>query len=56
MHETSVHTIFEPLAKKTTSLLFMLHEEKDFPSVDSILSILPRLLHNNTADKDSPPV
>jgi hypothetical protein len=39
MHETSVHIVFEPPAKKTPSLLFMLHEEKDSPSVDSILSI-----------------
>jgi hypothetical protein len=51
MHEISVHTVFEPLEKKP-SLHFMLHEEKDFPSVDSILSILPRLLHSNTAGKD----
>jgi hypothetical protein len=56
MHETSVHTVFEPLMKKTPSLLFMLHEEKDFPSVDSILCILPRLLHSNTADEDACPV
>jgi hypothetical protein len=34
----------------------MLHEEKDSPSVVSILSILPRLLFSNTADEDSPPV
>ena len=56
MHETSVHTVFEPLAKKTHSLLFMFHEEKDSPSVVSILSILPQLLYSNTADEDSPPV
>jgi hypothetical protein len=37
-HETFVLTVFEPLAKKKTpSLLFMRHEEKDFPSVGSIL-------------------
>jgi hypothetical protein len=29
MHETFVSNIFELLAKKTPSLLFMLHEEKD---------------------------
>jgi hypothetical protein len=52
MREISVHTVFEPL-EKTPSLLFMLHEEKDFPSVDSILSIFPWLLHSNTADEDS---
>jgi hypothetical protein len=56
MHETSVHAVFEPLMKKTPSLLFMLHEEKDFPSVDSILHILPQLLHSNTADKYACPV
>jgi hypothetical protein len=31
MHETFVHTVFEPLAKKTPSLLFMRREEKDSP-------------------------
>jgi hypothetical protein len=56
MHETSVHTVFETLAKKTSSLLFMLHEEKDSPSIDSIVRILPRLLHGNTANEDSSPV
>jgi hypothetical protein len=56
IHETSVHNVFEPLAKKTPSLLFMLHKEKDSPSVISILSILPRLLYSNTTDEDSPPV
>jgi hypothetical protein len=56
MHETFVHTVFEPLAKKTSSLLFMLHEEKDYPSVDSILGIMPQLLCSNTADEDPPPV
>jgi hypothetical protein len=56
MHETFVHTVFEPLAKKTPSLLFMLHEEKDSPSIDSILGIIPQLLCSNTADEDSPPV
>jgi hypothetical protein len=30
MHETFVRTVFELLAKKTPSLLFMLHEEKRF--------------------------
>jgi hypothetical protein len=34
----------------------MLHEEKDFPSVDSIVHIWPRLLHSNTADKDACPM
>jgi hypothetical protein len=34
----------------------MLHEEKDSPSVDSILGIMPRLLCSNTADEDSPPM
>jgi hypothetical protein len=53
IHETSVHTVFEPLAKKTPSLIFMFHEEKDSPSVDSIVHILPRLLHSNTTDEDS---
>jgi hypothetical protein len=52
MHETSVHTVFEPLAEKTPSLLFMFHEEKDSPSVDSIVHIFSRLLYGNTADKD----
>jgi hypothetical protein len=33
MHETFVHIVFELLAKKTPSLLFMLHEEKDSPYV-----------------------
>jgi hypothetical protein len=28
MHEICVHTIFEPSAKKTPSLLFMLRKEK----------------------------
>jgi hypothetical protein len=56
MHETFVHTIFEPLAKKTPSPLFMLHEEKDSPSVDSILGIMPQLLCSNTADEDFPPM
>ena len=56
MHETSIHTVFEPLAEKTSSLLFMFHEEKDSPSVDSIVRIFSRLLHGNTADKDSSPV
>jgi hypothetical protein len=56
MHETSVHTVFEPLVKKTPSLLFMLHEEKYFPFVDSILHILPQLLHSNTAAEDACPV
>jgi hypothetical protein len=56
MHETFVHTIFEPLAKKTPSLLFMLHKEKDSPSVDSILGIMPWLLLSNTVDEDSCPV
>jgi hypothetical protein len=53
MHETFVHTVFEMLCEKTTSLLFMLHEEKDSLSVDSIVRILPRLLHSNTVDEDS---
>jgi hypothetical protein len=56
MHDTFEHTIFEPLVKKTPSLLFMLHEEKDSPSVDSILGIMPWLLFSNTIDEDSPPV
>jgi hypothetical protein len=30
MHEIYVHTVFEPLAKKTPSLLFMLRKE-NFP-------------------------
>jgi hypothetical protein len=34
----------------------MLHEEKDFPSVDSIVHIFPQLLHSNVADEDSSPV
>jgi hypothetical protein len=34
----------------------MLHEEKDFPSVNSILHIFPQLLHSNTADEDACPV
>jgi hypothetical protein len=38
MHESFVRTVFELLAKKTHSLLFMLREEKDSPYV--------------TADKD----
>jgi hypothetical protein len=29
MHETYLHTVFEPSAKKTPSLLFMRREEKD---------------------------
>jgi hypothetical protein len=33
MHETSVHTVFE-LLEKTSSFLFMLHEEKDSLSID----------------------
>jgi hypothetical protein len=28
MHETFIHTVFEPSAKKTPSLLFMLREER----------------------------
>jgi hypothetical protein len=56
MHETSEQIVFELLAKKAPSLLFMLHEEKDSPSVDSIVCILLRLLHGNTADADSSPV
>jgi hypothetical protein len=55
MHETCVHTVFESLAKKTHSLLFMLHKEKDSPSVISILNILPQLLYSNAVE-DSPPV
>jgi hypothetical protein len=55
LRETFVHNVFEPLAKKP-SLLFMLHEEKDSPFVDSILGIMPHLLCSNTADKDPPPV
>jgi hypothetical protein len=38
MHETFVRTVFELLAKKTHSLLFMPHKEKDS--------------HYATADKD----
>jgi hypothetical protein len=53
MHETSVHTVFELPVKKSPSLLFILHGEKDFPFVDSILHILPQLLHSNTADEDA---
>jgi hypothetical protein len=30
MHKIYVRTVFEPLAKKTPSLLFMLHKEKNF--------------------------
>jgi hypothetical protein len=56
MHETSEQIVFELLAKKAPSLLFMLHEEKDSPSVDSIVCILLRLLHGNTTDADSSPV
>jgi hypothetical protein len=41
MHETFVHTVFEPLEKKTPSFLFMHHEEKDSPSVDPIMGIMP---------------
>jgi hypothetical protein len=40
MHEICVHTVFEPSAKKTPSLLFMFCEEK-----------LPRQLYNIIADE-----
>jgi hypothetical protein len=33
MHEICVRTVFELLAKKTPSLLFLLREEKDSPYV-----------------------
>jgi hypothetical protein len=56
MHETFVHTVFEPLAKKMLSLIFMLHEEKIPPSVASIPGIMPQLLCSNTADEDPSPV
>jgi hypothetical protein len=56
MHETFVHTIFEPLAKKTPSLVFMCHEEKGSPSVGSIPGIMPQLLCSNTVDEDPFPV
>jgi hypothetical protein len=36
MHEICVHTIFEPSAKKTPSLLFMLRKEKS-PSIAKLL-------------------
>jgi hypothetical protein len=48
------YTPFLAAGEKTPSLLFMLHEEKDSLSVDSILGIMPRLLCSNTADEDSP--
>jgi hypothetical protein len=35
MHETFVRTVFELLAKKTPSLLFMLRKEKDSPYVNA---------------------
>jgi hypothetical protein len=56
MHESFVHTVFELLAKKTPSLLFMRREEKDSPSVGPILGIMPQLLCSNTADEDPFPV
>jgi hypothetical protein len=31
MHEIFVHTVFEPLTKRTPSLLFMLRKEENFP-------------------------
>jgi hypothetical protein len=41
MRKTFVHTIFEPLAEKTSSLLFTLYEERNSPSfVETILNIL----------------
>jgi hypothetical protein len=43
MHETFVHTVFD---LQTPSLLFMLHEEKDSPYVDSMLGIVSRLLRS----------
>jgi hypothetical protein len=55
MHETFVHTVFEPLTNKTPSLLFMCHKEKDSPSIASILGIMPQLLCSNTADEDLSP-
>jgi hypothetical protein len=46
MHEICVHTIFEPSAKKTPSLLFMLHKEKN-PSIE-------KLLYDIVVDKNFP--
>jgi hypothetical protein len=45
MHESCVHTIFEPSAKKTPSLLFMLRKEK-------ITSSMSQLLFNIVVDED----
>jgi hypothetical protein len=47
---------FLAAGEKTPFLLFMFHEEKDSPSVDSILGIMQRLLCSNTADEDSLPM
>jgi hypothetical protein len=52
MHETFVHTVFESLAKKHLPF-FSSFTKKDSPSIESIVCILPRFLHSNTADEDS---
>jgi hypothetical protein len=56
MCENFVHTVFEPLAKKTPYLLFTLHEERNPPSAETILNIMPWLLYSNTVDKGTIPV
>jgi hypothetical protein len=56
MRETFVHTVFELLAKKTPSLLFTLHEERNSPSAETILNIILWLLYSNTVDEGTIPV
>jgi hypothetical protein len=54
--ETFVHTVFEPLAKKTSSLLFTLHEERSSPSIETILNIMSWLLCNYNVDEVTIPI
>jgi hypothetical protein len=48
MHEISVHTVFEPLTKKHLPFFSCFTKKKIFP-LSILLSILPQLLHSNTA-------
>jgi hypothetical protein len=56
MHETFVHTVFEPLAKKHLPF-FSCFTKKKIPLLSIQYWVLCHsLLCGNTADEDSPPV